>query len=242
MKTNIRPLLITALATLLGTMAAPVVAQTDNVKADEGSMTAALIHKTRDMRFCEILVVRESGIEIYNTTGINDCPAELWDALDTKALAKKLGAGEVQLNGPHFWMMDTQTVSFGKTVSFGGLEARFVAVLDPSVVAKGGKKGSAPYIVFNPKKTQKMIYAKGKPVFELVDPDGRAYVLQAHEAKFPIETLGSLGKQMKQLPQGWQYRTRTLTEDLVLDLTPDMTIYAVGDEFHQYYTHPPETK
>jgi hypothetical protein len=25
-------------------------------------------------------------------------------------------------------------------------------------------------------------------------------------------------------------------EDLVLDLGPDKTIYAVGDEFHQYYT------
>jgi hypothetical protein len=242
MKMNIRTLLIMALATLLGTMAAPVVAQTDNVKADEGSMTAELIHKTRDMRFGEILVVREGGIEVYNTTGINDCPAELWDNLDTKKLAKELGARAVQLNGPHYWMMDTQTVSFGKTVSFGGLEARFVAVLDPKILEKGGKKGSAPYTVFSPKKTQKMIYAKGKPVFELVDPDGRAYVLQAHEATFPIETLGSLGKQMKQLPQGWQYRTRILTEDLVLNISPDMTIYAVGDEFHQYYTHPPETK
>jgi hypothetical protein len=46
----------------------------------------------------------------------------------------------------------------------------------------------------------------------------------------------------KQLPKGWQYRTRALTEDLVLDLGPDKTIYAVGDEFHQYYTRIAETK
>src|SRR5258705_106059 len=93
-----------------------------------------------------------------------------------------------------------------------------------------------------PKKTQRMVYAKGKSVFELIDPDGHIYVLQAHDAQFPIESLAKLGEQMKQLPKGWQYRTRALTEDLVLDLGPDKTIYAVGDEFHQYYTRIAETK
>ena len=93
-----------------------------------------------------------------------------------------------------------------------------------------------------PKKTQRMVYAKGKSVFELIDPDGHNYVLQAHDAQFPIESLAKLGEQMKQLPKGWQYRTRALTEDLVLDLGPDKTIYAVGDEFHRYYTPIAETK
>jgi hypothetical protein len=77
--------------------------------------------------------------------------------------------------------------------------------------------------IFVPKKTQRMVYAKGKSVFELIDPDGHIYVLQAHDAQFPIESLAKLGEQMKQLPKGWQYRTRALTEDLVLDLGPDKT-------------------
>ena len=38
-----------------------------------------------------------------------------------------------------------------------------------------------------PKKTQRMVYAKGQSVFELIDPDGHIYVLQAHDAQFPIE-------------------------------------------------------
>jgi len=50
-----------------------------------------------------------------------------------------------------------------------------------------------------------------------------------------MESLPKLGEQMKKLPESWKYRTRTLTEDLVLDLGPDQTIYGVGDEFHQYY-------
>jgi len=47
---------------------------------------------------------------------------------------------------------------------------------------------------------------------------------------------------LKQLPKGWEFRTRTLNEDLVLDLRPDKPIYAVGDEFHQYWTRIPESK
>jgi hypothetical protein len=140
----------------------------------------------------------------------------------------------VQKNGPHFWMMDWQTLALGEKASFGGLEARWAARAPLSVVQKGAS-GAAPYKVYMPMKKQKMAYSKGKPVFELVDPDGNAYVLQARNEEFPMESLAALGDKLK-LPQGWQYRSRVLTEDLVLDLGPEKTIYAVGDDFHQYYT------
>ena len=81
-----------------------------------------------------------------------------------------------------------------------------------------------------------MVYRKGKPVFELVDPSGHVYVLQAQNGKVSIDSLANLGQQMKKLPKDWRYRKRISTEDLVLDLTPEKTIYGIGDEFHQYYT------
>jgi haloalkane dehalogenase len=81
------------------------------------------VNETRDLRFGEILVVKESGIEIYNTTGLNDCPAELWDKMDLEQIKKQFGAIAVQKNGPHFWMMDSQVLQLGKKVSFGGIEA-----------------------------------------------------------------------------------------------------------------------
>jgi hypothetical protein len=138
-------------------------------------------------------------------------------------------------------MMDSQTVSFGEKASFGGLEARWVAQLALAMAAKAAK-GSEPYKVFMPKKTQKMVYTKGKPVYELVDSEGNVYVMQAHEEQFPVESLPKLGERLKKPPKGWQYRTRDLTEDLILDLGPSQTIYAVGDEFHQYYTRIPSAK
>jgi len=190
------------------------------------------------MRFGEILVVKPTGIDVYNTTGLNDCPPELWDKMDLDQIRKQYSALKVEKNGPHYWMMDSQTVSFGEKASFGGLEARWAARLDPAIVMKAAQ-GSEPYKIFNPKKTQQMVYSKGKPIYELIDPDGHVYVLQAHEERFPIETLANLGAQLK-LPNGWKYHTHTLTEDLVMDLTPDMTIYALGDEYHQYWTRIPE--
>jgi len=36
----------------------------------------------RDSRYGEILVFKKAHIDVYNTTGVNDCPAEHWDALD----------------------------------------------------------------------------------------------------------------------------------------------------------------
>jgi hypothetical protein len=123
---------------------------------------------------------------------------------------------------------------FGETASFGGIEARWAAHAPLSVVQKGAT-GGAPYAIYTPSKTQSMVYDAGKPVFELVDPGGHPYVLQARNEEFPIPTLATLGEKLK-LPQGWSYRSRVLTEDLKLDLSPAKTIYAVGDDFHQYYT------
>jgi hypothetical protein len=203
--------------------------------------TITTVTNSRDMRFGEILVIKKSGIEVYNTTGLNECPADLWNALDVGKIAKQFGALRVTKNGPHYWMMDSQTVLFGEKASFGGLEARWVATLPLATAAKAAK-GSEPYKVFTPKKTQKMVYSKGKPVYELVDPDGHVYVMQAHDEQFPIASLPKLGEKLKKLPKGWKYRTRSLTEDLVLDLGPDQTIHAVGDEFHQYYTQIPGAK
>src|SRR5260370_21575555 len=131
---------------------------------------------------------------------MDDCPAQLWNALDAEKLKTELGALKVEKNGPHFWMMDSQTVAFGETASFGGIKARWAAVL-PLSTAEQAAKGSVPYKVFNPKKTQKMVYAKGKPAYELVDPDGNVYVLQAHEEQFPIDSLAKLGERLR-LPQG----------------------------------------
>jgi hypothetical protein len=225
-------------ASVMGFVA--LVASISLAQAQQGALKSEALNNTRDMRLCEILVVTLRGIEIYNTTGVSDCPAQLWDALDLQQVRRQFRALKVEKNGPHFWMMDAQTVSFGTKASFGGIDARWVARL-PLATALESATGSKPYKVFTSKKTQKMVYEAGKPVYEIVDPNGNVYVLQAHEKQFPLDTLAKLGEQLK-LPKGWQFHTQNLSEDLVLDLTPNQVIYAVGDEFHQYWTRIPKPK
>jgi hypothetical protein len=100
--------------------------------------------------------------------------------------------------------------------------------------------GSIPYNIFTAKKTQRMVYSKGKPVYELVDPDGNIYVLRAHKGHFAIASLDKLGERLK-LPNGWRFRTRELAEDLILDLKSDRTTYGVADDFHQHWTRIPKS-
>jgi len=211
---------------------------TSLAQAQEGTLKPDTVDNTRNMRFCEILIVKFRGIEVYNTTGVSDCPGQSWTDLNVRKIRRQFRALKVEKNGPHYWMMDSQTVSFGTKASFGGVDARWVARL-PLLTALEAATGSRPYKVFTPKKTQKMVYAKGKPVYELVDPSGNVYVLQAHEEKFPLDSLANLGQQLKP-PKGWQFRTRDLSDDLIMDLKSDQTIYAIGDEFHQYWTRIPK--
>jgi hypothetical protein len=223
------------------------VGSTSFAQAQQAIVKSETVDNTRHMRFCEILVVRLKGIDVYNTTGVSECPARLWNALNTRHLRRQLHALRVEKNGPHFWMMDSQTALVGKQVSFGGVEARWVATLPLRSVATLPLKraveaatGSIPYNIFTPKKTQRMVYSKGKPVYELVDPDGNIYVLQAHKEQFSIASLDKLGERLK-LPNGWQFRTRELAEDLIVDLKSDQTIYAVADDFHQNWTRIPKS-
>jgi hypothetical protein len=223
-----------ALAAVAAGGIAPAEAQHSNLKQ-------YTFKESRDSRYCEIALVKPTGIEVYNTTGLNSCPAEQWKTMDLEALAKQFGAAKVIKNGPHFWMMDTNTVSLGEEVSFGGLKARYAATLPAGLVGAKGK-ATPIYEPFPAKKVQKMVYAKGKPVYEIVDPDGNAFILQAHDEQFPVASLAKLGQQMKELPKGWSYRARTPPEDLILDLGAGQTIHTLADEFHQYYTQVPRSK
>ncbi len=140
----------------------------------------------------------------------------------------------IQKNGPHFWVMDSQTIGFGETKSFGGIDARWAA--QAPVSSLGGSEGSTPYEPFQTCKTQKMVYDAGQKVWEMIDGKGQAWILQAHEAQFSLDDLDTLDAQMKSLPDGWNWRTRTLNDQLVLDLKAADCNMGIGDEFHQYYT------
>ena len=83
----------------------------------------------RNVRYCEVITVDRERltfhVAVYNTLGLNFCPAEQWAKLDARALAKQLDVSRVKLNGPRYWTIDgieaSGATKAGKTVSFGGI-------------------------------------------------------------------------------------------------------------------------
>jgi hypothetical protein len=222
------------LAAVLATVPEASMAQS---AASSQTVTMVDVENTRNMRFCEVLMINEGNANIYNTTGMSDCPEDAWSAIDPAAMARQMGVEGIQKNGPHFWVMDSQTLGLGETKTFNGIQARWAAEISATFLS--GSEGSAPYEPFKACKTQKMVYDAGQKVWEMVDDKGQVWVLQAHEAQFSLDDLDTLDTQMKSFPDGWSWRTRTLDEQLVLDLKAADCNMGIGDEFHQYYTLEP---
>lgn len=215
-------------------LASFLLAATTTIGQAQQQTTPVTLTDTRDMRFCELLVIDDGFVDIYNTSGLNTCPADAWDGLDPVALAEQMGVDAIQKNGPHHWAMDSQTIGFGETKSFNGIEARWAA--RAPLASLGGSEGATPYKPFKTCKDQNMVYDAGQKVWEMRDTDGNAYILQAHEDEFPIDTLDDLETEMESLPEGWSFRERVLDRQLVLDLKATECNTGIGDEFHQYYT------
>ena len=186
----------------------------------------------RGARYGEIFLIRSEEDQltaaIYNTTGLNDCPAELWRSLDPGKLAKDFGILAVVLNGPRFWVLDQVTAhATGEILSFNGLDARWVAELPVPPGQSMEPSARRYYSDVTVKRETEWLFAAGRPVYELVTPDGKIYVMQAcaHivDDSLTMDSLPALGDRLN-IPEGWHYRERIPDKDL--------TLLAVGGEAH----------
>jgi hypothetical protein len=208
-----------------------------------GSDTPRLISDLRGVRYGEVIAVfhRNSAFEaeVFGTQMLNDCPPELWGRLDADAIAAELGAVAVKLNGPRHWMIDGlgQKVAVVDPIfrDFEGLTMRRIAVID-----LGAQPSVAPYTQAHVNRGAVFFFDAGSPVYELVDPDGLAYVMQAYcvgvDPTISAETLETLGERLM-MPPGWSYRSRRLEDELVVDTTRTVAT-VLQDEFENSYTLP----
>ena len=202
-----------------------------------------LIDHMRGVRYGEVLAMflRDTGLEaeVYGTQMLNDCPQKLWETLDADAIAKDMGAVFVKLNGPRYWLLD----GLGSKVAvvdpvfkdFNGIQMRRIAT-----IPIGADFAAGPYTVRNVNRGAVFFFDAGKTVYELVDPEGRAFVLQARcvgvDSGMTEESLATLGDRLA-LPEGWSYRTRVLDAELVVDTSATLAT-VVQDEFENTYTLP----
>lgn len=202
-----------------------------------------LIDGMRGVRYGEVLAVflRDTGLEaeVFGTQMLNDCPQELWETLDANAIAKDMGAVFVKLNGPRYWLLD----GLGSKVAvveplfkdFNGIQMRRIAT-----IPLGGDFAAGAYVVRNVNRGAVFFFDAGKSVYELTDPEGRAFVMQARcvgvDPGMTEESLATLGDRLA-LPAGWTYRSRVLDSELVIDTSATLATVA-QDEFENTYTLP----
>jgi hypothetical protein len=109
-----------------------------------------------------------------------------------------------------------------------------------ATVELGDLPASVPYTERHVNRGAVFFFDAGKPVHELVAPDGTAYVMQAYclgvDPTLTADALPTLGDRLA-LPEGWTYRTRVLDEELVVDTTTT-TAVVLQDEFENSYTLP----
>jgi hypothetical protein len=150
-----------------------------------------------------------------------------------------MGAIVVKLNGPRYWVLDglgakTDTIEPVMKL-FGGIMMRRIAVVD-----LGTNPRQVPYTERLVDRGAIFFFDAGKRVYELVNGEGTAYVMQAYcvgiDASLTEESLFNLGDRLD-LPEGWTYRTRILDEELVVD-TSNHVATVLQDEFENSYTLP----
>ncbi|WP_059018701.1 hypothetical protein [Mycobacterium sp. M26] len=185
-----------------------------------------MVEQTGDLfgkRYGEVLLVNigESGPEasVYNSFPLNDCPAELWDKLDAQALARENDAVAALLNGPRYWLMssiDKVTQGEPEIKSFGGID------MIKQATVQLASQNPQPYSVNHVSRHTVFHFDAGRPVFELVDTEGQRWVMQTWsqivDGDLGLEDLPGLGRRLN-LPDGWRYETRVLTERLSVDTT-----------------------
>jgi hypothetical protein len=215
------------------------VAGTSMPDTDRDDEPLATVNDLHDARYCELLVLQiaDEGIsaEVWNSVGLNDCPGDDFDAVDPVALAAERGATLVIKNGPRYFLMDTirSWTESTEPEDLGGIEMH-----GGPVVRFGTEPPSQdPYTERSVERSTEFVFNEGREIHELTAPDGSHYVMQSYSAQIDdaqtTSTLAGLSDRLD-LPEGWAFATRTLTEDLVV-VAIDGLATVVQDELANTY-------
>ena len=196
----------------------------------------------RNVRYCEVIPVTREGRTltswVYNTLGLNDCPAAQWDALTEDEVNEEFGSIAAKLNGPRYWVVDkivgSGSTATGERFTFGSIEMELRAKLETKL--REGTVGEQFYVPNEVQRQTVYTYKASKPVYELTSPEGDVYMMQSYaqikDKNLTIDNLASIGSKLS-LPEGWTYSTRTLEEDY--ELVADGLAYVINDDFYNSY-------
>ena len=214
------------------------------------SIAATQPTELRNYPYCEVFpnIVSEADGTLsqiaFNTLGFNLCPADQWstitkqNVIDAYYTAYGVMPVSATLNGRRFWvldsMIDNSTPTSPDLLTVNGMEFGYKATV--TVPLGTPTAGSSPYVVNNVTRSSTWTYKKGRLVYELTDPTGNVYVMQAYSQQIdPLMTLKKLPfiGPNDHLPAGWKYKARKLEANL--DLVAAGSTQVIQDYFRNSY-------
>ena len=205
---------------------------------------SAYVENARGYAQGEIFLMRGAGGHlaalVFNTTGLNQCPPEQFDAIDVDTLAKETGSDAVWKNPRRFWMMDHLTIALvGEPREFQGLDVQLRGEDGDARRTSPRKREARRRSTYRPSQIRRVTtyeFLAGSPVFLLRSPEGVTWVMQTytnHKAADLTEAdLPNLGERLT-LAEGWEFEAKTLDRDLVLDTNG--LAHIVADDLENMY-------
>ncbi|RUR09807.1 hypothetical protein ELY15_08825 [Legionella sp. km772] len=197
----------------------------------------------RGGRYCEVIIGTSlTKYAVYNTWGLNNCPEDKWSHLTSAEVKKETQASRIHLNGPRYWIIDgfkNTSLINPSTRMIGGIAMREAGIIHLDLMTLLGAKKY--YQTHEVDRKTTWIYQANKPVYELIDPKGRVYVMQSYSIELKPQTMQSLknlGDKL-QLPQGWKFKTGTLKKTQTL-IAADAKAIVIQDDYlntYQQATH-----
>ncbi|HWR94414.1 MAG TPA: hypothetical protein VN192_04355 [Flavobacterium sp.] len=229
---------------------------TSRVPDADAPTTWMKFENTRGMRFCEVFLIGGNAITkdlraaAYNTTGLNfnsadslkrnSCPDELVNQLDLEAYKKEYDVLAVYLNKPRFWTFDQMDIPVGPKRNFNSMEAYFMGL---GIIPKDADVTKPGWLTYRKSPVDKktiLTYRSGTTVFIMNDETGKPWVMKSYRDDYEqtFESLSTLGKRYKKLPEGWKFRVVVLDRDLVVDPKKAGVISLVfQDEFENTFDY-----
>jgi hypothetical protein len=150
----------------------------------------------------------------------NDTAPQDWaEGLDFNKIKEEFGVLGASLNGPKLWMPDWVEVQNGIVREFNGRKFPWVAQLDMGDNT-GGVSESTPYKPVKIERDSGIGWNKGTTVLLLDDAEGNTWIMKGFQVglkpAYTFEQFVAAGQsQFKKLPPGWNFRVKTLEQDLI---------------------------
>jgi hypothetical protein len=216
------------------------VASTDAPAVSDSNSVRDGLH---GVRYCEIILLsdKEDGIhgEVFNTFPLNECPDDQWKAIDTVAIAKAEEVFFASSNGPRYWAMDSVAKSDASETykkTFGEIEMNHYASV---FVGANPAAMQNPYTPRAVDRKAAFTFNAGTTVYMLRDADGKTYVMQSWSQQVDPELaeddLITLGERLE-LPEGWTYDSKTLTQEFVVETRAE-DAQVLSDDLRNSYSY-----